>query len=202
MGLTHRVDADSDSREYIPTADSPFYRCFPTPPFRLSFHLCFRVVPVCVSSFPVGSFGERVLRSGLVERSAPSSVARVCHLTPLCTRTTLCRLSLLHHRRRWVSLTYHAILVWGPRFGVSLRLQMQGGARHMVGPQRLRLLLPLLRLDPNHTWFLRRPVLPSFRDLARLFVILLHSLSLFTVSTLVCHHRPLRRARQPTTPPV
>ena len=30
------------------------------------------------------------------ERSAPSSVARVCRLTPLCTRTTLCRLSLLH----------------------------------------------------------------------------------------------------------
>ena len=35
-----------------------------TPPFRLSFHLCFRVVPVCVSSFPVGSFGERALRGG------------------------------------------------------------------------------------------------------------------------------------------
>ena len=27
-------------------------------------HLCFRVVPVCVSSFPVGSFEERVSRSG------------------------------------------------------------------------------------------------------------------------------------------
>jgi hypothetical protein len=41
------------------------------------------------------------------ERSAPSSVALVvCRLT-LCTRTTLCLLSLLHHRRRWVSLTYH-----------------------------------------------------------------------------------------------
>ena len=68
MGPTHRTDADSDSREYIPTADSPFYR-FSTPPFRLSFHLCFRVVPVCVSSFPVGSFGERVPRSGLVSEA-------------------------------------------------------------------------------------------------------------------------------------
>ena len=52
------VDTDSDSqeysREYIPTAYSPFYY-FSTPPFRLSFHLCFRVVPVCVSSFPVGT---------------------------------------------------------------------------------------------------------------------------------------------------
>ena len=37
--------------------------------FRLSFHLCFRVVPVCVSSFPVGSFGERVLRGGLVSEA-------------------------------------------------------------------------------------------------------------------------------------
>ena len=80
--------------------------------------------------------------------------------------------------------------------------QMQGGSRHMVGPQRLRLLLPLLRLDPNHTWFLRRPARPSFRGSARLVVILLHSLSLFTVSILVCHHRPLRRARQPTTLPL
>ena len=39
LGLTHRVDADSDSREYIPTADSPscspFY-CFPNPPVPLS----------------------------------------------------------------------------------------------------------------------------------------------------------------------
>ena len=115
---THRVDADSDSREYIPSENTfrrPICRftVSRTPPFRfMSFHLCFRVVPVCVSSFPVGSFGERVPRSGLVERSAPSSVARVCRLTPLCTRTTLCRLSLLHHRRRWVSLTYHAGSRW------------------------------------------------------------------------------------------
>ena len=51
MGPTHRVDADSDSREYIPTADSPFTVSRP-PPFRLSFHLYFRVVPVCVSRMP------------------------------------------------------------------------------------------------------------------------------------------------------
>ena len=58
----------------------------------MSFHLCFRVVPVCVSSFPVGFSGPRVLVSicpskWFRERSAPSSVARVCRLTPLCTRT-------------------------------------------------------------------------------------------------------------------
>ena len=47
------------------------------------------------------------------ERSAPSSVARVCRLTPPYTRTTLCLLSLLHHRRRWVSLTYHVRTVHG-----------------------------------------------------------------------------------------
>ena len=65
---------NSDSREYIPTADSPFY-CFPTPPFRLSFHLCFRVVPKglyrCVCVFvPCGILrGPRVLRSGLVSEA-------------------------------------------------------------------------------------------------------------------------------------
>jgi hypothetical protein len=37
------------------------------------------------------------------------SVARVCRLTPLCSRTTLCLLSLLHHRGRWVSPTHHAM---------------------------------------------------------------------------------------------
>ena len=68
MGPTHRTDADSDSREYIPTADSPFYR-FSTPPFRLSFHLCFRVVPVCVSSVPAGFPEDRVLRSGLASEA-------------------------------------------------------------------------------------------------------------------------------------
>ena len=61
VGLTHRADADSDSREYIPTADSPF-DCFSTPPFRLWFHLCFRVVPVvCVLiRFPVGFSEDRL----------------------------------------------------------------------------------------------------------------------------------------------
>ena len=74
MGPTHRTDADSDSREYIPTADSPFYR-FSTPPFRLSFHLCFRVYWLCVSSFPVGFSEDRVLRSGLA-CEAPRVVLR------------------------------------------------------------------------------------------------------------------------------
>ena len=69
---THRVDADSDSREYIPSENTfrrPICRftVSRTPPFRfMSFHLCFRVVPVCVSSFPVGRFSEdRILRGGL-----------------------------------------------------------------------------------------------------------------------------------------
>ena len=41
---THRVDADSDSREYIPTADLPFY-CFPNPPVPL--HVVSPVFPRC-----------------------------------------------------------------------------------------------------------------------------------------------------------
>ena len=48
------------------------------------------------------------------------------------------------------------VLVLGPRFGVSLQLQMQKGPRRLVGPQLLRLLLPLLRLSPSHTWLARR----------------------------------------------
>ena len=62
---------------------------------------------MCVFVPSVGFSEDRVLHSEWSrERSAPSSVARVCLLTPPYTRTTLCRLSLLHHRRRWVSLTY------------------------------------------------------------------------------------------------
>ena len=64
------------------------------PPFRLSFHLCEpRCTGACVfdSSFLVG-----FLRSPPSEwsrvRSAASSVARVCLLTPLLLRTTLCLL--------------------------------------------------------------------------------------------------------------
>ena len=93
MGPTHRADADSDSREYIPTADSPFYR-FSTPPFRLSFHLCFRVVPVVCVFVPCGILRGSCSSDWSRERSAPSSVARVCRLTPPYTRTTLCRLSV------------------------------------------------------------------------------------------------------------
>jgi hypothetical protein len=50
-------------------------------------------------------------------------------------------------------------VIWGiylGLFGVSLRLQMHGGPRRLVGPQRFRLLLPLLRLSLSHTWFFRR----------------------------------------------
>ena len=105
LGPTHRADADSDSREYIPTADSPFYR-FSTPRSACRFNCVSALYRLCVSSRCTGcvclrslwdsprivSFGEWSR-----ERSAPSSVARVCRLTPPYTRTTLCRLSLLHH---------------------------------------------------------------------------------------------------------
>ena len=56
-----------------------------------------RGIYVCVSSFPVGFSEESCPSEWSRERSAPSSVARVCRLTPPYTRTTLCRLSLLHH---------------------------------------------------------------------------------------------------------
>ena len=65
MGLTHRVDADSDSREHIPTADSPFY-CFSTPPFRLSFHLC---LPRCTGYWDSPGPVRRGLRSGLASEA-------------------------------------------------------------------------------------------------------------------------------------
>ena len=55
---------------------------------------------------------DRVLRSGLASE-ALRVVLRGFVVLPLpYTRTTLCRLSLLHHRRRWVSLTYHAGSRW------------------------------------------------------------------------------------------
>jgi hypothetical protein len=159
-----------------------------TPPFHLSFHLC---LSRCTGAFPVGSSVERDSSEWSRVRSAADSVARVCRLTPLCSRTTLCLLSLLHHRGRWVSLTYHAILVWGPRFGVSLRLQMQ--EESMRGTRRFSLLLLLLRGPrPNRAWSSLRRVHPMKESPAPLVVILRTNLSQFTVSTLVCHHRPLR----------
>jgi hypothetical protein len=158
-----------------------------TPPFRLSFHPC---VSRCTGAFPVGSSVERGSSEWSRVRSAACSVARVCRLTPLCSRTTLCLLSLLRHRRRWVSLTYHAILVRGPRFGVSLRLQMQEEPTR--GTRRFSLLLLLLRLRPNRAWSSLRRVHPMKESPAPLVVILRTNLSQFTVSTLVCHHRPLR----------
>ena len=46
---------ESTSREYDSTSRHPVRRFTVSrpPPFRLSFHLCFRVVPVCVSLFSV-----------------------------------------------------------------------------------------------------------------------------------------------------
>ena len=55
--------------EYIPTGPIHRFTVSRPPPFRLSFHLCFRVVPGCVSSFPVGFSGPRGLRSGLVSEA-------------------------------------------------------------------------------------------------------------------------------------
>ena len=84
MGLTHLVDADSDSREYIPTADSPFY-CFPNPPVPLVVSPVFpRCTGVC-DFVPCGILRAPWPSEWSRERSAPSSVARVCRLTPLCT---------------------------------------------------------------------------------------------------------------------
>jgi len=104
VGLTsHSVEVDSDCPL---TADLSFYYVS-NPPFRLSFHLWCRVVPVRVSPFPVGSSVERGSSGWSRVRSAADSVARVCRLTPLCSRTTLCLLSPLHHRGWWVSRTHH-----------------------------------------------------------------------------------------------
>ena len=79
------------------------------------------------------------------ERSAPSSVARVCRHTPLYTKTTLCRLPLLHHGSpctgggaRWVSLTYHVSpkivsTSGGPALSVALSLKAQGSRAPVRG---------------------------------------------------------------------
>ena len=47
MGPTHRVDADSDSREYIPTADLPFF----DPRSACRFTCVSALYRLCVSSF-------------------------------------------------------------------------------------------------------------------------------------------------------
>ena len=95
------------------TADSPprqpicRFTISRTPPFRLSFHLCVsRCTGVCVF-VPCGIFRGTWFLGVVTRAKRRGSVARVCHLTPLCSRTTLCLLSLLHHRGRWVSLTHH-----------------------------------------------------------------------------------------------
>jgi hypothetical protein len=51
-------------------------------------------------------------------------------------------------------------------------------------------ILLLLRLKPNRTWSSHRRVHPTEESPAPLVVILRTNLSQFTVSTLVCHHRP------------
>ena len=187
MGLTHGAEVGSDCRQCPPTAALSFYY-FSNPPIPLV------VSPVCVALYrcvPCGIFRGAWFLGVVTRAKRRGSVARVCRLTPLCSRTTLCLLSLLHHRGRWVSLTYHAILVWGPRFGVSLRLQMQEVSTR--GTRRFSLLLLLLRGPrPNRAWSSLRRVHPMKESPAPLVVILRTNLSQFTVSTLVCHHRPLR----------
>ena len=150
------VGVDTDSREYIPTADSPFYY-FLNPPVPLVVSPVFRVVPavtgVCVF-VPVWVLGCRMKWDDSPapcpsewsrERSAPSSVARVCRHTPLYTKTTLCRLPLLHHGSpctgggaRWVSLTYHVSpkivsTSGGPALSVALSLKAQGSRAPVRG---------------------------------------------------------------------
>ena len=95
------------------TADSvprqPICRfTFPEPPISLV------VSSVCVALYRCVSCGifRGTWSLGVVTRAKRrGSVARVCRLTPLCSRTTLCLLSLLHHRGRWVSLTHHAAAI-------------------------------------------------------------------------------------------
>ena len=143
MGPTHRADADSDSREYIPTADSPFYR-FSTPPFRLSFHLCFRVVPVCVSSFSVwDSLGP--VAFGVVSRAkkALRVVLRGFVVLPLFTQGQHYAVYLFFTTGGGGSvslITPYWFLVRGlgcylgylGLFGVSLRLQCHGALYMLV----------------------------------------------------------------------
>jgi hypothetical protein len=68
----------------------------------LSFHLCVSPAVALYRSrtgvCPVGSSVERGSSGWSRVPRAAGSVARVCRLTPLCSRTTLCLLSLLHHR--------------------------------------------------------------------------------------------------------
>ena len=80
---------------------------FPEPPHSACRFTCVgRVVPVR-SLWDLPWCVERDSSEWSRVRGAACSVARVCRLTPLCSRTILCLLSPLHHRGRWVSLTYH-----------------------------------------------------------------------------------------------
>jgi hypothetical protein len=181
------VTADSVPRQ--PTCRFTISR---TPPFRLSFHLC---VSRCTGACPVGSSAERGSSEWSRVPRAAGSVARVCRLTPL--DNTMSSISPApqgevgqSHLSRLISRHTGLELVWGPRFGVSLRLQMQEEPTR--GTRRFSLLLLLLRLRPNRAWSSLRRVHPMEESPAPLVVILRTNLFQFTVSTLVCHHRPLR----------
>ena len=106
-----------------------------TPPFRLSFHLCVSRCTGARVSVPCGIFRGTCPSGWSRERSAPSSVARVCLLTPLCTRTTPCRLSLLHHRGRWVTsqISNHVGLYFGVTGGVGMDPEPPYRSRHRRG---------------------------------------------------------------------
>ena len=79
----------TDSAPRMSTADLTFVVSRTTPPFHSS--ALYRCVCLCVLWDSFAAQGDS--RLGVVsgankERSAPSSVARFCHLTPLCLRTT------------------------------------------------------------------------------------------------------------------
>ena len=138
MELTHGAEVGSDCRQCPPTADLSFYY-FPNPPFRLSFHLC---VSRCTGVFPVGSSAERGSSEWSRVRSAAVVLRGFVNL-PLSARGQhyVFYLSFTTGGGGSVSLITPSILVRGPMFGVSLRLQMQ--EEPMRGTRRFSLLLLL-----------------------------------------------------------
>jgi hypothetical protein len=102
LGLTHGAEVDSDCRQFPPTADLSFYY-FSNPPIPLVVSSVYVALYRCV---PCGIFRGTWFFEVVTRARRRGSVARVCRLTPLRSRTTLCLLSLLHHRGRWVSLTH------------------------------------------------------------------------------------------------
>ena len=108
-----------------------------------------RGIYVCVSSFPVGFSEESCPSEWSRERSAPSSVARVCRLTPLCTRTTLCLLSLLHHRRRWVGAVGFPIVLGGISYRIRILMYRDVSCMYPVGYTYLECILMYLKCILN-----------------------------------------------------